>query len=146
MGPHKATVIPRLEANGHLHLLIILIATAYLLLSAPFTTAQNQQTVFTGQSDLVERRVLTLGVLTTEGVTRPIEAWRPTVELLNREADIVEMPIRFVLKPHTLPSMQRAVENGKIVFVLRHPGLFAHAAVGQLPPAGTIRLAERRCD
>ena len=103
MGPHKATVIPRLEANGHRHFLIILIAAAYLLLSAPFTSAQNEQPVFSGQTDLVERRILTVGVLTTEGVTRAIEAWRPTVDLLNREADIVEMPVRFVLKPAHAP-------------------------------------------
>lgn len=129
MGPHRATVIPRLEANGHRHFLIILIATAYLLLSASFTSAQNQQPVFSGQTDLVERRILTVGVLTTEGVTRAIEAWRPTVDLLNREADIVEMPVRFVLKPHTLPSLRRAVESGELDFILSNPAFFVSAEV-----------------
>ena len=130
MGPHKATVIPALEAHGHRHFLIAVICTAFWLLAAPFVSAQSELDItLDDQPLLVEPDVMTLGVLTTEGVTRAIEAWRPIVDLLNREADIVEMPLRFVLKPHSLPSLRAAVEAGELDFVLSDPAFFVAAEV-----------------
>lgn len=130
MGPHSETVRRGLNAYGYRIFLITWISAALLLLMTPFARAQDLPEYDLGAySAFDEIQELRLGVLTTEGVTRAIEAWRPTVDLLNREALITEKPYRFVLKPHSLPSLTAAVAAGELDFVLSDPAFFVASEV-----------------
>ena len=125
MGRHNATEVIGLKALAHRQILISFFVAAMMLFGVPLAKAQSDDALFAEQ----ERRVIHFGVLTTEGVTRAIEAWQPTVDLLNQEADILQVPYRFVLKPHSLPALKDAIQNGELDFALTNPAYFVAAEV-----------------
>ena len=130
MGPHSETARLGLNASGYRILLLTWITAALLMLTPQFARAQTTPEVSLETfSAFEEIQELNLGVLTTEGVTRAIEAWRPTVELLNREALIADKPYRFALKPHSLPSLTQAVAAGELDFILSNPAFFVASEV-----------------
>jgi len=70
-----------------------------------------------------------IGVLSTEGATRTLEAWGPTAAYLNEAAQKQGLPYRFSIEPHTLASLSDAVEKHKIEFALTDPASFVAAEV-----------------
>ncbi len=76
-----------------------------------------------------ENTELTLGVLASEGATRGLEAWTPTVLLLNRAAEEQDLPYRFRLEPHTDTSLVEELGKGTIDVFLSDPAAFVTAEV-----------------
>ena len=74
---------------------------------------------------------LTLGVLATEGATRALEAWTPTMTLLNQAAAEQTLPYRFRLEPHTDNSLIDGLADGDIDLLLGNPAAFVVAEVEQ---------------
>ncbi|MGD9862506.1 MAG: PhnD/SsuA/transferrin family substrate-binding protein [Pseudodonghicola sp.] len=72
---------------------------------------------------------LRIGVLSTEGATRTLEAWGPTAEFLNRAAQAQGLPYRFSVEPHTLASLSQAVETRQVEFALTDPASYVAAEV-----------------
>lgn len=62
-----------------------------------------------------------IGVLVRAGEHNAIEHWTPTADYLSRQ--IRER--RFVIIPHDLDSMRRAVEHNELDFILTNPGQYA---------------------
>ena len=102
----------------------ITLAALTVTLVARATAANAQQTQFSADT-----QIFTVGVLSTEGATRALEAWRPTVDYLNREAQFVESPYRFVVRPHSHASLMQAVQDGDVDFALTNPAMFVTAEV-----------------
>ncbi|MDK3016740.1 PhnD/SsuA/transferrin family substrate-binding protein [Pseudodonghicola sp. IC7] len=72
---------------------------------------------------------LQIGVVSTEGATRTLEAWAPTAAFLNRTAAAQDLPYRFAIAPQTLASMTQAVEEGRLDFTLSDPASYVAAEV-----------------
>lgn len=75
-----------------------------------------------GVSETAE--IFNIGVQATEGATRVLEAWQPTVARLNAAAEAQQMPYRFAVRPHTQSTMFQAVENGELDLVLSDPAAY----------------------
>ena len=61
---------------------------------------------------------ITLGVLANEGATRAIEAWEPTLKLVNQAAAGQELEYRFRIEPHSDSSLLEGLDSGQIdVFI-----------------------------
>lgn len=97
------------------------------LLASPDFAKAEVQTAPADAADLP--RTLNIGVLSTEGATRTLEAWTPTVDLLNRAATDQNQPYRFSLQPHTLNSLSEAIANQQVDLSLTDPGAFVAAEV-----------------
>lgn len=102
----------------------ITLAALTVTLVARATAADAQETEF--PADI---QIFTVGVLSTEGATRALESWRPTGEYLNREAQFVESPYRFVIRPYSHVSLSEAIQNGEVDFALTNPAMFVTAEV-----------------
>ncbi len=113
----SATVIRRLGRLGLLRTLLIALCCALI---GP-VKAQN--------TDLSSKTELTLGVLASEGVTRALEAWAPTIELLNRAAEEQELPYQFRMEPHSDTSLITEMDAGAIDLFLTDPAGFVIAEV-----------------
>lgn len=72
---------------------------------------------------------LTFGVLNSEGATRTLEAWLPTVELLNQAAVAEGLPYSFRLEPHTDTTLIEEMGRGKVDVFLADPAAFVTAEV-----------------
>lgn len=72
---------------------------------------------------------ITIGVLASEGATRALEAWAPTVSLLNATARAQEHPFHFRLEPHNQPSLLEGLDKGAIDVFVSDPAAFAIAEV-----------------
>ncbi|GHG85573.1 PhnD/SsuA/transferrin family substrate-binding protein [Pseudodonghicola xiamenensis] len=70
-----------------------------------------------------------IGVLSTEGATRTLEAWAPTAAFLNETAQQQGLPYRFSIEPHTLASLSDVVEQHKIEFALTDPASYVATEV-----------------
>lgn len=83
------------------------------------------------QTDAVEEDVVSfrIGVLATEGVTRSLEAWTPTAELLNEAARDQGLPYHFSIAPHTVASLMAAIDEERIGLMLTDPASFVVAEV-----------------
>lgn len=77
----------------------------------------------------IDLREITLGILASEGATRALEAWAPTVLLLNKAAEEDSIPYTFRLEPHTDTSLIDALGTGGIDVLLSDPATFAIAQV-----------------
>lgn len=121
---HNATVWRRLKALSRWFGFWITLAALTVTLVARATAANAQQTEFSADTE-----VFTVGVLSTEGATRALEAWRPTVDYLNREALFVESPYRFVVRPHSHATLMQAIQDGTVDFALTNPAMFVTAEV-----------------
>ena len=99
--------------------LFIAWAVAALLLINPARAQETPQEV----------TQLTLGVLATEGATRALEAWTPTLDLLNRAAVAQKSPFRFRMEPHTDASLIDGLDAGRIDLMLGDPAAFVIADV-----------------
>lgn len=96
--------------------------TVTLLARATAATAQN--------SDFGPgTQVFTIGVLSTEGATRALEAWRPTIEFLNDESEYLDTPYRFVVRPHSVETLSAGVLDRSLDFVLTNPAHFVATEV-----------------
>jgi PAS domain S-box-containing protein len=76
-----------------------------------------------------EKTEITFGVLASEGATRTLEAWAPTVSLLNSAAQDQERPYRFRLEPHNEASLLEGLARGTIDIFLSDPAAFVTAEV-----------------
>lgn len=76
-----------------------------------------------------EKVDITLGVLASEGATRALEAWAPTVSLLNKAARDQERRFRFRLEPHNEASLLEGLARGTIDVFLSDPAAFVIAEV-----------------
>lgn len=121
---HNAAIWRGLKALSRWFGFWITLAALTVTLVARATAADAQQTEFSADT-----QVLTVGVLSTEGVTRALESWRPTVDYLNREALFVESPYRFVVQPHSHVSLMQAIQNGEVDLALTNPAMFVTAEV-----------------
>ncbi|MFY0597948.1 MAG: PhnD/SsuA/transferrin family substrate-binding protein [Cognatishimia sp.] len=121
---HNASVWRRLKALSRWFGFWITLAALTVTLVARATAAQAQQTEFSADT-----QVFTVGVLSTEGATRALEAWRPTVEYLNREALFVDSPYRFVVRPYSHATLMQAIQDSTVDFALTNPAMFVTAEV-----------------
>lgn len=80
-------------------------------------------------SETPEIEQLKIGVLATEGSTRALEAWSPTIDFLNAQAELQEMPLRFLVSPQTQTSLLSAFEDGQLDLILADPATFVTAEV-----------------
>ncbi|MDC0739444.1 PhnD/SsuA/transferrin family substrate-binding protein [Cognatishimia sp. SS12] len=96
--------------------------TVTLVVRATAASAQDNQFDASTQ-------VFSLGVLSTEGATRALEAWRPTIDFLNREAAYLETPYRFVMSPQSHESLSQGVADGSLDLALTNPAHFVAAEV-----------------
>ena len=92
------------------------------LLSVLTSSSHAQQTATGSQT-------LRMGVLAAEGATRTIEAWSPTVDLLNSSAEAQELPYRFQMEPHTAASLVQEMSEGELDLILGDPAAFVVAQV-----------------
>lgn len=76
-----------------------------------------------------EKTEITFGVLASEGATRTLEAWAPTVSLLNDTARDQDLPYRFRLEPHNEASLLEGLGRGAIDVFLSDPAAFVTAEV-----------------
>ncbi|MEE2945357.1 MAG: PhnD/SsuA/transferrin family substrate-binding protein [Pseudomonadota bacterium] len=102
----------------------ITLAALTVTLVARATAANAQQTEFSADT-----QVFTVGVQSTEGATRALEAWRPTIEYLNREAVFAESPYRFNVRPFSHGELMNAMSAGAVDFALTNPAMFVTVEV-----------------
>lgn len=126
MGRPRATITHWLKAIGHRYTLIILCGIAIFTAGVKAVVAADEELILDLDKDPI---VLEVGVLTTEGVTRALEAWRPMIELLNVEAEITGRAFSFNLRPHSADSMSEAVMHGELDLILSNPAYFVAAEV-----------------
>jgi signal transduction histidine kinase/ABC-type phosphate/phosphonate transport system substrate-binding protein/protein-tyrosine-phosphatase len=69
-------------------------------------------------------REIKLGVLATEGATRALEAWTPTIALLNRNAETQSLPYRFKIEPHSDLTLIEGLSSGEIDIFLGDPAAY----------------------
>lgn len=72
---------------------------------------------------------ITVGVLASEGASRALEAWEPTVSLLNEAAQEQDQPFSFRLEPHNQASLQDGLSRGAIDVFFSDPAAFVTAEV-----------------
>lgn len=65
-----------------------------------------------------------VGILATEGATRALEAWTPTIDLLNGAAENQNLPYRFKIEPHTDLSLLDGIAEDRIDLFLGDPATF----------------------
>ncbi|SHH78810.1 PhnD/SsuA/transferrin family substrate-binding protein [Cognatishimia maritima] len=102
----------------------ILLAALTVALLARATAADAQQAQFSADTE-----VFTVGVLSTEGATRALESWRPTIDYLNREAQFAESPYRFNVQPFSHAALIEAMATGAVDFALTNPAMYVTAEV-----------------
>ena len=100
---------------------VLVLTVLLLVIAAP---SDAQETEFSSETQL-----LTMGVLTQEGATRALEAWRPTIDLLNQVSQEQELPYRFSVTPHEAESLKRGLSQGELDFALTNPALFVATEV-----------------
>ncbi len=113
---HDASLVRALKALDRWNKIWVLLWA--MLFSAVLGTASF------AQDTPQEIEVYDVGVLTTEGATRALESWRPTFAFLNQEAELLELPYRFALRPHTVESLSAEVAGGNLDFAITNPALF----------------------
>jgi len=121
---HNTTVWRGLKALCRWFGFWITLAALTVTLVARATAANAQQTELPADT-----QVFTLGVLSTEGATRALEAWRPTIEYLNDEALFADSPYRFAVRPYSHMDLMQAIQDGTIDFALTNPAMFVTAEV-----------------
>lgn len=89
---------------------------------------------------------LRVGVLTTEGATRALEAWTPTIDRLNAEARTQGLGYDFTVAPQTHAEILRALQDGGLDFLLTDPASFVTAEVeaGARPILASAQMADGR--
>lgn len=102
----------------------VMLAALTVTLVVRATAANAQQSEFGPNTE-----VFTVGVLSTEGATRALEAWRPTIDFLNRESEFLDTPYRFVVRPHSIETLSQGVTEGTLDFALTNPAHFVAAEV-----------------
>ena len=65
-----------------------------------------------------------VGILATEGATRALEAWTPTIDLLNNAARNQSLPYRFKIEPHTDLTLLDGIADDQIDLFLGDPATF----------------------
>ncbi|UWR13571.1 PhnD/SsuA/transferrin family substrate-binding protein [Sulfitobacter mediterraneus] len=65
-----------------------------------------------------------VGILATEGATRALEAWTPTIDLLNNAARNQSSPYRFKIEPHTDLTLLDGIADEQIDLFLGDPATF----------------------
>ncbi|GAA6209924.1 hypothetical protein NBRC116601_32170 [Cognatishimia sp. WU-CL00825] len=118
---HRATLGVGLKALGRWLGTWVLQLAVTLLIVAQGSGAWAQNSRAT--------QTFTIGILATEGATRALEAWRPTIDFLNSEAEFQEVPYRFNVRPHTVETLSAEITAGSVDFALTNPALFVAAEV-----------------
>lgn len=121
---HNTTFWRALKALSRWFGFWITLAALSVALVARATAANAQDSEFTADT-----QVFTVGVLSTEGATRALEAWRPTIDYLNQEARFVGSPYRFTVRPYSHATMMDAIQAGQVDFALTNPAMFVTAEV-----------------
>ena len=96
--------------KGVSQLLVMAFVGMMVLLAT--SSGANLQAQTAEEQAAVEIETFQMGVLATEGATRVLEAWQPTVDLLNYQAEAQELPYRFGLQPETHNSLGRIRRGG----------------------------------
>ncbi len=84
-------------------------------------TALLLLTVTAADSAAADATRVAIGVLVRDSEHNAIEHWTPTADYLSQQ--IPER--RFVIIPHNLDGMRRAVEHNELDFILTYPGQYA---------------------
>lgn len=125
MGRHKLSEFAALKALSHLVKTWLLVLAALPFLHGHIAgPASAQDFDFAAQT-----RTFTIGVVSRDGATRTLEAWRPTADYLNDEAAFADLPYRFAVQPHTLDTLTRAIGTGEVDFALTNPAHFVATEV-----------------
>lgn len=77
----------------------------------------------------IEPQRFQIGVQSTEGATRVLEAWKPTIELLNSSAKAQDIPYSFQVAPYTVERLNDAIDDGEVDFILIDPAGFVATEV-----------------
>jgi ABC-type phosphate/phosphonate transport system substrate-binding protein len=106
---------------------VALVIFSWLYLSGVAMAAQTVPETTTNTAKSTER--IDVGVLTTAGVTRSIEAWQPLMDLLNQAAKDMDAKFRFSLQPLTLQDLRAKIDSGEIGIFFSDPSTFVWSEV-----------------
>lgn len=124
--------------------LALVVAGFSIAQSAVAETAGTSASADPQTTQATSQTTLKVGILATEGATRAIEAWGPTIEALNQATRDQGQPYEFQLEPHTRASMLQGVERGDVDIVLSDSALFVALEVdhGARPALSTAHIWE----
>jgi PAS domain S-box-containing protein len=99
-----------------------------ILASALMTGFQNgAKAQAPGEAMAIQK--IRVGVLASEGATRALEAWTPTIKLLNASAEAQGQSFRFLLQPETPTSLTHSIDTRSIDMILTDPAAFVTVEV-----------------
>lgn len=100
-----------------------------LLLSCLFCVGMQSRAEAQPQTQVEPIQKIRVGVLASEGATRALEAWTPTIKLLNSSAEAQNQPFRFLLQPESPTSLTHSIDTGAIDMILTDPAAYVTVEV-----------------